>query len=210
MSAPFRFGPFYLDSRIAVGGTAEVYLARPALPDSGLPEKLVVKRLLPHFASDPEGRTMFEREATLHAAVTHANVVTVFHAGVDTRGEPYLAMEYIDGVDVYRLLRRFRHEGRLPPVYISIHVIVEILNPYDGETRLSKAVMDMSATGMSLSTTFDSQLFKAETFLPSLRVMIDGELYTQTRGRVVYNRKLLDLSGQLRTQVGIKFEGQAP
>ncbi len=89
-------------------------------------------------------------------------------------------------------------------------VIVEILNPYDGETRLSKAVMDMSATGMSLSTTFDSQLFKAETFLPSLRVMIDGELYTQTRGRVVYNRKLLDLSGQLRTQVGIKFEGQAP
>lgn len=88
-------------------------------------------------------------------------------------------------------------------------VIVEILNPYDGETRLSKAVMDMSATGMSLSTTFESQLFKPDTFLPSLRVMIDGELYTQTRGRVVYNRKLLDLSGQLRMQIGIKFEGQA-
>jgi hypothetical protein len=88
-------------------------------------------------------------------------------------------------------------------------VIVEILNPYDGETRLSKAVMDMSATGMSLSTTFESQLFKPDTVLPSLRVMIDGELYTQARGRVVYNRKLLDLSGQLRTQVGVKFEGQA-
>lgn len=87
-------------------------------------------------------------------------------------------------------------------------VIVEILNPYDGETRLSKAVMDMSATGLSLSTTFESELFRPETFLPSLRVMIDGELYTQARGRVVYNRKLLDLAGQLRTQVGIKFESQ--
>ena len=127
MSAPFRFGPFFLDSRIAVGGTAEVYLARPALPGSGLPEKLVVKRLLPHFASDPEGHTMFDREARLHAAVTHANVVTVFHAGKDDRGEPYLAMEYIDGVDGYRLLRRLRQDDELLPVSVAIFVAREVL-----------------------------------------------------------------------------------
>src|SRR5512135_3609058 len=99
MSAQTRFGPFLLDSRIAVGGTAEVYLAHPAAKGTGLPDKLVVKRLLPHFANDAEGRTMFEREARLHTAVTHENVVTVFGAGTDERGEPYLAMEYIDGVD---------------------------------------------------------------------------------------------------------------
>ena len=127
MSAPFRFGPFFLESRIAVGGTAEVYLARPAEPDSGLPERLVVKRLLPHFASDPEGRTMFEREARLHAAVTHPNVVTVFHAGADARGEPYLAMEYIDGVDGYRLLRRLRQDDELLPVGVAIYVAREVL-----------------------------------------------------------------------------------
>ncbi|MBS2013913.1 MAG: protein kinase [Deltaproteobacteria bacterium] len=127
MSAPFRFGPFFLDSRIAVGGTAEVYLARPATPDSGLPEKLVVKRLLPHFAADPEGRTMFDREARLHAAVTHPNVVTVFHAGKDDRGEPYLAMEYIDGVDGYRLLRRLRQDDELLPVGVAIFVAREVL-----------------------------------------------------------------------------------
>ena len=127
MSSPFRFGPFFLDSRIAVGGTAEVYLARPAAADSGLPERLVVKRLLPHFASDPDGRTMFEREARLHAAVTHANVVTVFHAGVDARGEPYLAMEYIDGVDGYRLLRRLRQDDELLPVGVAIYIAREVL-----------------------------------------------------------------------------------
>lgn len=127
MSAPFRFGPFFLDSRIAVGGTAEVYLARPATPDTGLPERLVVKRLLPHFASDPEGRTMFEREARLHAAVTHGNVVTVFGAGVDARGEPYLSMEYIDGVDGYRLLRRLRQEDELLPVGVAVYVAREVL-----------------------------------------------------------------------------------
>jgi eukaryotic-like serine/threonine-protein kinase len=127
VSAPHRFGPFLLDSRIAVGGTAEVYLARPATSDSGLPERLVVKRLLPHFASDAEGRTMFEREARLHASVTHENVVTVFHAGKDDRGEPYLAMEYIDGVDGYRLLRRLRQEDELLPVGVSIYVAREVL-----------------------------------------------------------------------------------
>jgi eukaryotic-like serine/threonine-protein kinase len=127
MSSPFRFGPFFLDSRIAVGGTAEVYLARPAEADSGLPARLVVKRLLPHFAADPDGRTMFEREARLHGAVSHANVVTVFHAGADARGEPYLAMEYIEGVDGYRLLRRLRQEDELLPVGVAVYVAREVL-----------------------------------------------------------------------------------
>ena len=40
--------------------------------------------------------------ARLHASVTHENVVTVF-AGHADDGEPYLAMEFIDGVDGYRL-----------------------------------------------------------------------------------------------------------
>jgi serine/threonine-protein kinase len=127
VTASHRFGPFFLDARIAVGGTAEVYLARPATPAPDLPEKLVVKRLLPHFASDADGRTMFEREARLHAAVTHENVVTVFHAGKDDRGEPYLAMEFIDGVDGYRLLRRLRQEGELLPIGVAVHIAREVL-----------------------------------------------------------------------------------
>lgn len=127
VTSPHRFGPFFLDARIAVGGTAEVYLARPAQPSRDLPERLVVKRLLPHFASDAEGRTMFDREARLHAAVSHANVVTVYHAGKDDRGEPYLAMEYIDGVDGYRLLRRLRQESEYLPIGVAVYVAREVL-----------------------------------------------------------------------------------
>ena len=127
MSAPYRFGPFLLDSRLAVGGTAEVYLARPAEPNTGLPDRLVVKRLLPHFANDSDGRTMFHREARLHAAVHHQNVVTVFGAGEDDKGEPYLAMEYIDGVDGYRLLRRLRQEDELLPVGVSVYIARQVL-----------------------------------------------------------------------------------
>lgn len=131
MSAPRKFGPFILEARIAVGGTAEVYLARPATEASDLPSKLVVKRLLPHFAQDPEGRTMFQREARLHAAVTHENVVTVYHAGKDERGEPYLAMELIDGVDGYRLLRRLRQEGEYLPIGVAVYIAREVLRALD-------------------------------------------------------------------------------
>jgi eukaryotic-like serine/threonine-protein kinase len=127
VGAPQRFGPFYLDARIAVGGTAEVYLARPQQAAPHFPERLVVKRLLPHFAGDAEGRTMFDREARLHAAVHHENVVTVFGAGHDERGEPYLAMEYIEGVDGYRLLRRLRQEAELLPIGVAVFVAREVL-----------------------------------------------------------------------------------
>ena len=90
---------------------------------------------------------------------------------------------------------------------VDERVVVEILNPFDSETKLTKTVMDMSATGMSLRTTFESELFKPDTYLPHLRVLIDGEPYTQAKGRVIYTRRMLDLTGQLRVQVGIKFEG---
>jgi serine/threonine protein kinase len=123
---PVRFGPYWLDSRIAVGGTAEVYLAHPVDPRSE-PQRLIVKRMLPHFASDEEGRTMFEREARLHASVHHENVVTVFGSGVNDLGEPYLALEYVDGVDGYRLLRRLKQEGRPLPVGLAAYVIHEVL-----------------------------------------------------------------------------------
>src|SRR5262249_50382025 len=127
VTASHRFGPFFLDARIAVGGTAEVYLARPVTPAPNLPERLVVKRLLPHFASDAEGRTMFEREARLHASVPQENVLTVYRAGKDARGEPYPAMEFIDGVDGYRLLRRLRQEGEFLPIGVAVYVAREVL-----------------------------------------------------------------------------------
>ncbi|MEI9942353.1 MAG: serine/threonine-protein kinase [Pseudomonadota bacterium] len=107
------FGPFVLERRIAVGGSAEVFLARPKLgiqPAS----RLVVKKLL-RAAREGGDFDALEREAELHRAVVHRNVVNVFGAGM-VGDEPYLAMEYVEGVDLYRLLRRADAElRRFPP-----------------------------------------------------------------------------------------------
>ena len=120
-----KFGPFWLEARLAVGGTAEVYIARP-IDATAEPRKLVVKRLLPHFVSDPEGRTMFEREAALHGAVHHDNVVEVYGYGT-VGNEPWLAMEWVDGCDLFRLLRRLSNGGRTLPRGVSVHVARELL-----------------------------------------------------------------------------------
>jgi hypothetical protein len=121
-----RFGPYWLDSRLAVGGTAEVYLARPIDP-AAQPRRLIVKRLLPHFVADPEGRTMFEREAALHAAVRAENVVEVFASGMDG-DEPWLAMELVDGCDLFRLLRRLGSDNRKLAPGVATHVARAILS----------------------------------------------------------------------------------
>lgn len=107
------FGPFLLERRIAVGGSSEVFLARPK--DGAAPAgQLVIKR--PHPAARRQGRyELLEREAELHRAVVHPNVVQVYSAGL-VEDEPYLAMEYVEGVDLYRLLQYLEGESiRLRP-----------------------------------------------------------------------------------------------
>jgi eukaryotic-like serine/threonine-protein kinase len=114
-----NFGPFVLMQRIAVGGSAEVYLARPKWGDRPAP-RLVVKRLLP-VVREQSDFDVLEREARLHQAVQHPNVVKVFGAGM-VSDEPYIALEYIEGVDVYRLLRRAEADHRLLPPGLALFI----------------------------------------------------------------------------------------
>jgi serine/threonine-protein kinase len=120
-----KFGPYWLDARLAVGGTAEVYVARPIDPQAQ-PRKLIVKRLLPHFVNDPDGLTMFEREAALHASVHSDNVVEVYASGLH-QGEPWLAMELVEGCDLYRLLRRLAGDSTKLSTGVAIRVAREVL-----------------------------------------------------------------------------------
>ncbi|MEZ4743272.1 MAG: hypothetical protein R3B45_12645 [Bdellovibrionota bacterium] len=86
------------------------------------------------------------------------------------------------------------------------NVVCEILNPYDQVTRITKQILDMSAYGLSFQTTYASNLIQAGAHLDEIRVMIDGEPYKITSGEIVYQRKLMNLRGQIRIQAGVKFE----
>lgn len=113
------FGPFVLTERLAVGGSAEVFVARPKRGE--LPAKqLVIKRPRQKRADFLDYDSM-AREAALHDLIQHENVVKVFGAGM-VRDMPYIAMEYVAGVDLHRLLRRARSEQRPIPTHVAVYI----------------------------------------------------------------------------------------
>ncbi|MDQ3032905.1 MAG: serine/threonine protein kinase, partial [Myxococcota bacterium] len=120
-----RFGPYTLADRIAVGGMAEVFRAHE--PRSvGDPRVVVIKRMLPSLASEAGARAMFEEEARLGGYVEHDNVVRVLGFG-DEGGQPYLALEYVPGLDLWRLTRWLTRCGRTLDGPLAIFVVRELL-----------------------------------------------------------------------------------
>ncbi|MBI5546749.1 MAG: protein kinase [Deltaproteobacteria bacterium] len=98
-----RFGAYWLLRRLARGGMAEIYLASPADP-ALQSQRVVIKRLLPQLTRESEFLELFLQEARLASQLSHPNVVRILDLG-QVGEHVYLAMEYIDGCDLKRLLR---------------------------------------------------------------------------------------------------------
>ncbi|MBK7153734.1 MAG: serine/threonine protein kinase [Sandaracinaceae bacterium] len=120
-----RFGPYRLVDRVAVGGMAEVFRAIEPRP-AGEDRVICVKRMLPHLASEPGALAMFEEEARLGAHIRHPNVVQMLGFG-EAGGQPYLALEYVRGCDLWRLLRWVQHQGLGLPLETCVYVVRQIL-----------------------------------------------------------------------------------
>src|SRR4029079_6018932 len=95
----------------------------PRVGDAPAPHR-VVKRL-PPTAGESTRYELLEREADLHRRVRHPNVVAVYGAGI-VKGEPYLAMEYVAGLDFYRMLRRLDADDRDLPIELSIYIARQV------------------------------------------------------------------------------------
>src|ERR1051325_10896734 len=102
LAKPIPFSRYQLTERIGHGGMATVYRARLAGP-GGFERDVVVKLMLPALADHPDFVEMFIHEAKLSARLHHPNSAQVFELGV-VEGTVFLAMEYIDGVDLADLL----------------------------------------------------------------------------------------------------------
>jgi len=117
-----RLGKYELIGRIAVGGMAEIYLARE-LGLAGFERNVIVKRVLPELARDPSFVEMFLDEARLAARLAHPKVAHIYELGQD-EGTYFLAMEYIPGCDLESLLAA---QGGPLPLAEALHVTCEML-----------------------------------------------------------------------------------
>jgi serine/threonine-protein kinase len=96
-------GRYQLLSRLAVGGMAEVYLARQG-EISGFKTLVVVKKVLPHLAVKPDFINMFLDEARIASMLDHPNVVHISEVG-RAGDEYFLAMELVQGKPLASLLQ---------------------------------------------------------------------------------------------------------
>ncbi|RMH38715.1 MAG: serine/threonine protein kinase, partial [Deltaproteobacteria bacterium] len=121
---PERIGRYEVIRRMAVGGMAEIFLAR-ATGIEGFEKRVVVKRILPHLADSPEFVSMFLDEARLAATLHHANIAQVYDIGID--GDSYFfAMEYIEGKDVRHVRKRLRRRGESLPLPHALHIALGV------------------------------------------------------------------------------------
>ena len=98
MSLGIPFGNYRLTRRLARGGMAEVFLATQKGPE-GFERTVALKRILPHLADIPQFTQMFMDEARLAAQISHPNIAHIYEFG-EAEGTYFIAMEYINGVDV--------------------------------------------------------------------------------------------------------------
>jgi eukaryotic-like serine/threonine-protein kinase len=94
-----RVGSYTLDRPLGEGGSASVWAAHRS--DGTMKRDVALK--LPYFVGNAEGwYDRVNRERDILASLQHANIATIYDAGVEANGRPWLALELIDGLPIDR------------------------------------------------------------------------------------------------------------
>ncbi len=125
-SEGLHFGKYKLLERIATGGMAEIYRARMTAV-AGVTKPVVIKKILPGYAGNTAFVSMFVNEARIAAGLSHGNIAQVFDFG-EVDGQYFIAMEFVDGQPLSRVLRRAREKGLYTlPQPLALLIAVEVL-----------------------------------------------------------------------------------
>ena len=121
LAAGTRLGRYQVLRRLALGGMAELYLARQ-LGDAGYEKVVALKRVLPHLAEEKSFVDMFLNEARLAATLSHSGIAAVHDFGTEN-GEHFMVLEYVHGRSGLQLLKAAR--GPLP-IAVALTIVHEV------------------------------------------------------------------------------------
>lgn len=112
LPAGARVGAYRIVRPIGRGGMATVYLAQR---DDGQFEQQVALKILEPSGNSTDLIQRFEQERQILASLQHSNIARLLDGGITSTGEPYVAMDYIDGdrIDIYCDTNRLSIKARL-------------------------------------------------------------------------------------------------
>jgi serine/threonine protein kinase len=130
-----QLGKYRLIAVLGHGGMGDVYLAVAQGP-IGFNKLLVVKELRHRALEDAAQVTMFMDEARLTGRLNHPNVVQTIEVGEDGPRR-FIAMEYLDGQPLSRILLQAKKRGTPVPRSMLFRVVLDVLTALDYAHRLT-------------------------------------------------------------------------
>jgi hypothetical protein len=118
---PRDFGRYQRVKLLGSGGMADVYLAR-STGEAGFERPVALKVLHSHMARRQQAVNHFLDEARLASRLDHPSIVTVLDLGL-AGDEYFIAMEYIDGADLDRVLRSMRERSAFVPLAVALTIL---------------------------------------------------------------------------------------
>ncbi len=143
-------GKYEILRKLREGGMGAVYKVRHRLLD----EIRVIKVIRPHLSRDEALRRRFLREARAAVRLRHPNIAQLYDFTLDEQGTAYMVMEFIDGEDLGRLLKR---HGRLA-ARTALEVGVQALRALYYLHRSQIVHRDISPDNLMLTRDLDGQL----------------------------------------------------
>src|ERR1700674_522850 len=120
-----QYGKYLLLDRLAIGGMAEIFLARQ-MGLEGFEKTVVLKRIRPHLGDKKSFVRMFLNEAKLAAQLTHPNIIQIHDLG--KVGDSYfIPMEYLFGRDMRRVTHKAKVQGIPFPVVYACKIAPQVL-----------------------------------------------------------------------------------
>jgi serine/threonine protein kinase len=124
-----RFGDYTLVEKIGQGGMAEIWLAKRG-GVRGFEKPLALKKILLEHTVKKAFVEMLIDEAKLTSRLTHQNIVQIYELGA-IDGEYFIAMEYVPGWDLLRVLQRAASRKRPIPAGVAIRILADACRGLD-------------------------------------------------------------------------------
>lgn len=123
-SAGTQFGQYYtIECFIGEGGMSSVYKARHTL----MKRTVALKILHPQYAGDQVAWRRFQQEAQAAGSLDHPNIIKVHDFGCQNEVEPYLVMDYVEGISLSELI----HGGGPLDVERAIKILKQACDALD-------------------------------------------------------------------------------